>query len=89
MIEVSANIGGMWTWTRVSELSCDPHGWAATSFYRPRGGDLQLCRVSYCTVSWYRCWGIRDRALRTQNDEIVVVKQGRVWRSNGETPEAI
>jgi hypothetical protein len=55
MIEVSANIGGMWTWTRVSELSCDPHGWAVTSsFYRLSGGDLQLCRVTYCTVSWYR-----------------------------------
>jgi hypothetical protein len=54
MIEVSANIKGMWTWTRMSVLSWDAYSWAATSFYRPRGGGLQMCRVAFCAVSWYR-----------------------------------
>jgi hypothetical protein len=36
-----------------------------------------------------RCWGIRDRVFRTQNHEIVVVKQARVWGINFETPKVI
>jgi hypothetical protein len=43
----------------------------------------------YSEEGHHKCWGIRNRAFRTQNREIVVVKRVRFWRINCEAPEAI
>jgi hypothetical protein len=55
IIEADVNIRGMRRGMQVRGLSSPTSGWAATSsFYRPRGGSLQLCRVALGIVSRYR-----------------------------------